>query len=280
VTASTLLIDVDSLAQALQAEGVTLLDARWRLGGPPGRNEYLAGHIPHAVFVDIDADVCGPPGQGGRHPLPDRRGLQEALRRAGVTNDKPVVVYDFGDGMAAARTWWTLRWAGHPDVRVLDGGFPAWQRAGLPIEAGHVEAAAGDFTVRPGQMRVIDSSGAAAQPATGVLLDARAPQRFRGETEPIDPVAGRVPGARNVPYADLVEPDGRLRTADELRARFALAGISHGTDTAAYCGSGVTAAHTVLALTVAGIDDPGLYVGSWSEWLTDPSRPVAVGEDT
>ncbi len=285
MTVSTPLIDVDSLAATLEVETAsspapTLLDVRWRLGGPPGRNEYLAGHIPSAAFVDLDIDLCGLPGAAGRHPLPDPALLQKALRAAGVTAQRPVVVYDGGDGQAASRAWWTLRWAGHPDVRVLDGGYPAWERAARSIAVGAVAHQPGDFEVRPGHRRVLDASAAAAQPATGVLIDARARQRYRGEVEPIDPVPGHVPGARNVPLTDLVRPDGRLRSADELRARFALVGISEGTKTAAYCGSGVAAAHTVLALTVAGFADPGLYVGSWSHWVTDPSRPIAVGDET
>ena len=256
----------------------TVLDVRWRLGGPSGRAGFDAGHVPGAVFVDLDAELCGPPGAGGRHPLPDPGAVQRVLRAAGVRGDRPVVAYDGGDGMAAARLWWTLRWAGHPDVRVLDGGFPAWERAGQPVESGAAAARPGDFTVEGGRMPVLDASGAAAMARDGVLVDARTAARFRGETEPVDPVAGRVPGARSVPYADLVEADGRLRSAADLRSTFARAGIATGTATGAYCGSGVTAAHTVLAMTVAGIPDPALYVGSWSEWITDPARPVATGD--
>ncbi|HEY7813943.1 MAG TPA: sulfurtransferase, partial [Nakamurella sp.] len=224
---------------------------------------------------DLDTDLCGPPGAGGRHPLPEASQLQAAVRQAGVRGDRPVVAYDYGDGMAAARFWWTLRWAGHGDVRVLDGGFPAWVAAGLPVvtEVGAPEI--GDFMVRPGRLPVLDADGAAALAQTGVLIDARVGARFRGETEPIDPVAGRVPGAVNVPYAELVQPDGRLLSADELRSRF---GISAGTRVGAYCGSGVTAAHTILALAAAGVEDPELYAGSWSNWITDPNRPIATGE--
>jgi len=255
-----------------------VLDVRWRLGGPPGRSEFDAGHVPGAVFVDLDAQLCGPPGAGGRHPLPDPAALQRVLRAAGVRGDRPVVAYDGGDGMAAARMWWTLRWAGHLDARVLDGGFPAWVRDGLPVETVAGAPEPGDFTVVAGGMPVLDAAGAAAVARDGVLVDARTAVRFRGEAEPVDPVAGRVPGARNLPYADLVEPDGRLLPADDLRSAFAKTGVSAGTATGAYCGSGVTAAHTVLAMTVAGVDRPALYAGSWSEWITDPSRPVATGD--
>jgi thiosulfate/3-mercaptopyruvate sulfurtransferase len=264
---------------------ITVLDVRWRLGGPPGRIDYDAGHVPGAAFLDLDDDLCGPPGAAGRHPLPDPSRLQAALRGAGVRAGRAVVVYDYGDGLAAARAWWTLRWAGHRDVRVLDGGYPAWLAAHGPVEVGgdgpvgvSGEAAReGDFTVSPGGMPVLDADQAG---RTAVLLDARQGPRFRGETEPIDAIAGHIPGARSVPYADLVEPDGRLRTADALRDRFAAAGAKEGTAVAAYCGSGVTAAHTVLALAEAGIDGAGLYVGSWSNWITDPDRPIATGDDS
>jgi len=255
----------------------TLLDVRWRLGGPHGRKDYLAGHIPGATFVDLDADVCGPPGGGGRHPLPDLDALQAALRTAGVTNERPVVVYDAGDGMPAARLWWTLRWAGHPDVRVLDGGFVAWQRAGLPIETGERRVQRGDFTVVPGNLPALDADGAAAYARRGALFDARTAARFRGENEPIDPVAGRIPGAGSLPYADLVRADGMLLPAEELRKAMTQAGVPESGTVGAYCGSGVTAAHTVWAMTVAGLESPALYIGSWSEWIRDPSRPVATG---
>jgi thiosulfate/3-mercaptopyruvate sulfurtransferase len=260
---------------ALQHElpDVTVLDVRWRLGSAgEGRARYDEDHLPGAAFIDVDAELCGPPGAGGRHPLPDVAILQDALRRAGVSADRPVVVYDYGDGLAAARAWWTLRWAGHPSVRVLDGGHAAWIAAGLPTSDGPAASADSGFAVSPGHLRVLDAEEAAASP---VLIDARQPPRYRGETEPIDPIAGHIPGAVNVPYADLVEADGRLRSAEALRSRFGQS--FSGTAVAAYCGSGITAAHTVLALAEAGIDDAGLYVGSWSHWVTDPSRPISTG---
>jgi thiosulfate/3-mercaptopyruvate sulfurtransferase len=233
--------------------------------------------VPGAVFVDLDADLCGPPGSAGRHPLPDPPALQAALRAAGVRQDRPVVAYDDGDGQAAARLWWTLRWAGHPDVRVLDGGWAAWRAAGLPEQTGAHIAEEGDFVVVPGNMPVLDADDAAAYARRGALLDARVAPRYVGDIEPIDPVAGHIPGARNVPHAELVDA-GRLRAAAELRTRFAAVGAAAG-PLGAYCGSGVTAAHTVLALTVAGFDDPALYVGSWSNWVADPARPIGTGED-
>lgn len=259
-----------------------IIDVRWRLGGPSGRLDYEAGHIPGAMYVDLDSELCGPPGPAGRHPLPDVDDLQRVLRAVGVSSARPVVVYDYGDGMAAARAWWTLRWVGHPDVRVIDGGYAAWTAAGLPISTDPSDGgdfASGDFTVVPGGMPMLDAAEAAVAAKSGVLIDARQAPRYRGETEPIDPVAGHIPGARNVPYADLVEADGRLHAVGSLRSRFSAAGVS-GTDIAAYCGSGVTAAHTVLALAEAGFGDAGLYVGSWSNWVADPDRPVATGGES
>ncbi|BCJ72954.1 sulfurtransferase [Catellatospora sp. IY07-71] len=266
----TPLISVAELGDRLRSgQPTTVLDVRWRLSGPPGRDDYEAGHLPGAVFVDLDRDLCGPPGAGGRHPLPHPEALEGALRAAGVREGRPVVVYDAGDGMAAARAWWTLRWAGHADVRVLDGGFAAWAAADGAITTAPVSAERGDVTVRPGAMPVLDAAGAAALAEHGALLDARVAPRFRGETEPVDPVAGHIPGARNLPYGELVNADGTLRA--DLPEVFAdLAGEPVG----AYCGSGVTAAHTVLALHAAGRTDAQLYVGSWSHWITDPARPV------
>jgi thiosulfate/3-mercaptopyruvate sulfurtransferase len=270
------LVTVPELADAMaSAQPPTVLDVRWRLTGPPGRGDYEAGHLPGAAFVDLDAQLSGPPGTGGRHPLPDPEALQDVLRAAGVRNDRAVVVYDAGDSQAAARLWWTLRWAGHPSVRVLDGGFAAWRAGKRPVEPGTVTPPRGDFTVRPGKLPVLDAPDAAKLPCRGVLLDARVPARYRGEVEPIDKVAGHIPGAVNLPTAELVGPDGHLLAPQALRDRFAAVGVREDRPVGAYCGSGVTAAHTVLALTVAGVPDPALYVGSWSHWITDPDRPVA-----
>jgi len=279
-TVGVALIDVPTLARLLAgSRPPAVIDVRWRLGAPPARPAYLDGHIPGAAFLDLDRDLSGEPGPGGRHPLPPPRRLEAALRRAGVRENQPVVVYDGGDGQPAARLWWTLRWAGHSDVAVLDGGYAAWVADGRPIEPGEAEPPYGDFTVRPGQLPVADAAGARRLAAgEGVLLDARVPERYRGETEPIDPVAGHIPGAVNLPAGRLAGVDGRLRAPDELRAIFDAAGVRAGGPVGAYCGSGVTAARTVLALHTAGFDDAALYVGSWSEWITDSSRPVARGE--
>ena len=256
---------------------LTVLDVRWRLGGPPGRELYAAGHIPGAAFVDLDRDLAGPPGAGGRHPLPATGDFERAMRRAGVTDGRPVVVYDDADSTAAARAWWLLRYFGHQSVRVLDGGFRAWTAAGQPAgPAAYFHGAAGDFTARPGQLDLLDAGGAASLARSGLLLDARAGDRYRGETEPIDPVAGHIPAAVSAPTSENVNSDGKFRPTAELAARFRALGATGERPVGAYCGSGVTAAHEVLALALAGIP-AALYVGSWSDWITDPSRPVATG---
>ncbi|MFC0531139.1 sulfurtransferase [Phytohabitans kaempferiae] len=271
-----LIADPALLATELRSDiPPTLIDVRWRLAGPPGRDDYAAGHLPGAVFLDLDADLCGPPGDGGRHPLPDPANLQRVLREAGVREGHPVVAYDLGDGLSAARAWWTLRWAGHATVRVLDGGYPAWVAAGLPVTTEVPSPEPGDITVRPGGLPVLDAEAAGRLASEGVLVDVRAAPRYRGEVEPVDPVAGHIPGAVNLPTTDHLEADGRLRAAGAIRSRFAEAGVDEGVRVGAYCGSGITAAHTVLALHLAGRTDAALYVGSWSEWITDPDRPVA-----
>ncbi|MFC7613847.1 sulfurtransferase [Actinokineospora soli] len=260
-----------------------LLDVRYRLGGPNGRPEHLAGHVPGAVFIDLDADLAAPPGDGGRHPLPDPAVLERALRAAGVREDRPVVVYDGDNGAAAARAWWLLRWAGHDQVAVLDGGYAAWTAAGLPVATGEETPEPGDITVRPGGMPVLDADEAAALARTGVLLDARAPERYRGEVEPLDPKAGHIPGALNAPFAGNTDAEGRWRSPEELADRFTALGVTGDKPVGAYCGSGVTAASVVLALEVAGVTSPSapaaLYAGSWSHWCVDPERPVATGAE-
>ncbi|MGW3246023.1 sulfurtransferase [Streptomyces sp. NPDC001070] len=254
-----------------------LLDVRYERGGPSGRVAYEAGHIPGAVYVDLEAELAGPAGAGGRHPLPDAGVLAEAMRQAGVSGDSRVVAYDGGQGWAAARAWWTLRWAGHRDVRVLDGGLPAWTSAGGALTADAAVPDRGDFEAVPGALPVLSADDAAARARTGVLLDARAAERYRGEVEPLDPVGGHIPGAVSAPTAENVTADGTFRAARDLADRFAALGVTAGGGTVGvYCGSGVSAAQQVLALAVAGID-AALYVGSWSEWSADPARPVATG---
>ena len=281
--AGTILITVTELADALASPAPpALLDVRYRLGGPPGIGLYQAGHIPGAVFTDLDRDLAAPPGPGGRHPMPAAAAFEAAMRRAGVRTGYPVVSYDDGDSTVAARAWWTLRYFGHDQVRVLDGGLRAWVAAGQPVTAEEPSAAAGDFTAVPGNLPVLDAAGAAALARSGVLLDARAGERYRGETEPIDPVAGHIPGALSAPTAGNVDADGRFLPPAELRQRFTRLGVRFGAESSvpigAYCGSGVTAAHEVLALSLAGVP-AALYVGSWSGWTADPGRPVATGPD-
>jgi thiosulfate/3-mercaptopyruvate sulfurtransferase len=271
VNADDLTIDPDDLREGLA--GTTVLDARWRLGGRPGREDYAEGHIPGAVFIDLDTELAGEPGRNGRHPLPDPARLQEALRAKGVNDTSTVVVYDAGDGQAAARAWWILRWAGHRDTRVLDGGLRAWTAKGHPTSTEESTPTRGDIHVKPGSLPTLTADEAQKIAQTGTLIDARATPRFRGETEPVDPVAGHIPGATNRPTTENSQPDGRLKPAHELNEAFSDDG-----PIGAYCGSGVTAAHTILALHRAGRTDAALYVGSWSDWITDPSRPVATGE--
>ncbi|MEU2060054.1 sulfurtransferase [Streptomyces sp. NPDC013455] len=280
----TVIITASELAQELTGgDPPVLLDVRWQLsvakaaGAPAfdGRAEYAAGHLPGAVFVDLDRELASAPGAHGRHPLPDLAEFGAAMRRAGVSATRPVVVYDGGQGWAAARAWWLLHWTGHPDVRVLDGGLPSWEGE---LSTGTPAPAEGDFRPEPRGAGLLDADAAASLARTGVLLDARAGERYRGEVEPIDRVGGHIPGAVSAPTTENVGPDGRFLPAAELRDRFKALGVSEDTEVGVYCGSGVSGAHEVLALAVAGIP-AALYVGSWSEWSADPSRPVAVGAD-
>jgi thiosulfate/3-mercaptopyruvate sulfurtransferase len=256
-----------------------VLDVRWDLSSTPPaqRDLYEQGHVPGAAFVDLDSDLAAPPGPGGRHPLPSPATFVAAMRRAGVSGDRPVVLYDAGTSLPAARGWWLLRHYGHRDVRVLDGGLTAWVATGGRVADGPEVPPPGDFAGAPGTMAVLDAAGAARIAHAGVLLDARAPERFRGDLEPMDPVGGHIPGARNLPMAAVLDPGGRFRDPAALRDGFAAAGVDSGRDVGAYCGSGITAAHTVLALELAGLRG-ALYPGSWSEWVTDPRRPVATGD--
>lgn len=266
------LISTDELAAVLGE--VTVLDVRYAMGGPPGREEHRAGHVPGAAYVDLDADLADPPGDGGRHPLPDEARFAEAMRRAGVRGDRPVVVYDDWQGRAAARAWWLLRFHGHDDVRVLDGGWTAWREDGRPVESGDVTPDPGDFSVSADkQMAVVGPDDVQ---DVEVLVDARAAERYAGETEPVDPVAGHIPGAVNVPTTENLDERGRFLPSDQLREVYARVGADAAGTVAAYCGSGVTAAHDLVAMEAAGIE-AALYPGSWSGWVTDPDRPVATG---
>jgi thiosulfate/3-mercaptopyruvate sulfurtransferase len=263
-------------------EPPVLLDVRWALTGSPGRADYEAGHLPGAVFLDVDTDLAGPAGPGGRHPLPDPAALQAALRGAGVRTAAPVVAYDAADGSVAARMWWLSRWAGHPEVAVLDGGIAAWRQAGLPVTTDLPGPRDGTITVRAGQMPVIDAAQAAALAGHGVLLDARLTPRYRGEVEPVDPRAGHVPGAHSAPFSELTDARGRWLPPSRLRELAHGWGVN-GAPVGAYCGSGINACALVLGLELAGVTTPerpaALYAGSWSQWCTDPDRPVATGPD-
>ncbi len=260
-------------------DAVVVLDVQFNLVGTPGQELYAGAHLPGAAFVDLDRDLSGPPGPAGRHPLPDPAAFEAAMRRVGVAADSAVVVYDQRTSLSAARAWWTLRYFGIRDVRVLDGGLAAWQAAGLPVTSDVPRPPPSAFRARPGQLPALDPAGAARAAREGVLLDVRSPERFRGETEPVDPVAGHIPYAANAPAAGYLADDGRFRSPQELAAFFGERGVraGDGTAVATYCGSGVTAAQAALALARIGVD-ASVYVGSWSEWIADPGRPVATGD--
>jgi thiosulfate/3-mercaptopyruvate sulfurtransferase len=272
----TVLVSADELL----ADGgrVVLLDVRWALGDDRGREKYLAGHLPGAVFIDLETELADPPSPAeGRHPLPSLQRLQSGARRWGIREGDPVVAYDTTGGLAAARAWWLLRWGGLTDVRLLDGGLDAWVAAGGALEVADVVPEPGDVTLTGGGMPVLSIDEAAALPASGgLLLDARAGERYRGEVEPIDPRAGHVPGAVSAPTNENLS-DGRFRSAAEVAERFAQLGAVTATTVGVYCGSGVTAAHQVAALAHAGIE-AALWPGSWSQWSTDPGRPAETGQ--
>jgi len=270
-------------------EPPAVLDVRWRLGGPPGIDSYLAGHLPGACFVDLDSELSGPAGSGGRHPLPDTATFEAAMRRAGLSAGQLAVSYDDEDGTIAARLWWMLKYYGHRRAAVLDGGYRGWTAAGLPVTTDVSRPPPGDFAATAvGEMPVLTPDEAQRLARSGFLLDARAGERYRGEIEPIDRIGGHIPGAISAPTRQNVGEDGRFRAPSALAARFAALGLPTSPDQAtgadgrpvvgAYCGSGVTAAHQVLALELAGLP-AALYVGSWSEWSYDHSRPVATGSE-
>lgn len=273
---SVLVSAADLLAGDLP--GAVLLDVRWALGDDRGRERYRDGHLSGAVFVDLGTELADPPSPAhGRHPLPSLQRLQASARRWGISSGDSVVAYDATGGLAAARAWWLLRWGGLTDVRLLDGGLDAWVRAGGVPATGDAVPEPGDVTLTGNGMPVLSIDEAAALPSTGVLLDARAAERYRGEVEPVDPRAGHVPGAVSAPTTDNLAPDGTFRSSDVLRERFAALGARPGRTVGVYCGSGVTGAHEVVALATAGIE-AALWPGSWSQWANDPARPVATGE--
>jgi thiosulfate/3-mercaptopyruvate sulfurtransferase len=271
-----LLLGIDDL-DGLDA---VVVDTRLALTGATGYERYDAGHIPGAAYLDVDDDLAASPGLGGRHPLPDPDRFVAAVRQAGISRDTRVVAYDDGPGTAAARLWWLLRDYGHDDVLVLDGGLAAWTASGRAVSTEPVHPEPGDWVGSPGRFPVVEANDVPGVATDGVLIDVRAAERFRGDHEPIDPVAGRIPGAVNAPFTENTDGIGRFLPDEELRSRFESLGVRSDVAVAAYCGSGVTATQTLLALRLAGFDDAALYPGSWSGWITDPSRPIVRDQAT
>ncbi|QNH75073.1 sulfurtransferase [Pseudomonas protegens] len=279
------LISPLALDQKKQQPGLVILDCRFALEDPDyGQRSYADGHIAGAHFADLNRDLSGPVIKGvtGRHPLPDPAQLLARLQAWGIDNDSEIVLYDDGPGAFAARAWWLLAWLGKRDgVFMLDGGLKAWHAAGLPLSLDAPEAVAGQFTGQPDHSLLLDAEHLRQRlgQADLTLLDARGLPRFRGEVEPIDPVAGHIPGAQCAAFTDNLDSDGRFLPAQQLKQRFAekLAGRSP-EHLVAYCGSGVTACHNLFALCLAGYPLARLYAGSWSEWITDAQRPVATGD--
>jgi len=265
---------------AMAPPPLVVVDCRFNLLKPDaGRAAYQAGHIPGAFYADLDRDLSGPRGpQTGRHPLPDPEQLRELFGRFGITAHTRVVAYDEGSGGLAARLWWLLRWMGHQSVVLLDGGLAAWQKAGLPLTQTAPVAGHNDFDGQPGQMPVLHTAQVSAALLENAiqLLDMRAEERFLGQVEPIDPVAGHIPGALNVPFSGNLDAGNRFQTAEQLAQRYAplVTGRKPGR-IVCMCGSGVTACHGIFALELAGMPGAALYPGSWSEWIRSPERPVA-----
>lgn len=283
---SDVLVSAAALGEALAAgrfaDGgpVRVLDVRWRLDRPDGLPEYRAGHIPGAQYVDLDHELAahGEP-TDGRHPLPPVEALQDAARRWGIDDGDTVVVYDDLKNLSSARAWWLLRYAGVADVRLLDGSLRAWTDAGFEVETGDAAPPApGSVTLTYGALPVLSLEEVSGFADAELLLDARAAERYRGDVEPIDPRAGHVPGAVSAPTTENVGPDGRFAEPEDLRARFVALGALPGVEVGVYCGSGVTAAHEAVALTLAGFT-PRVFPGSWSQWSNHPELPVATGSD-
>ena len=279
----TTVIDAAALDGLVKRGGAMLFDCRFDLADPSaGRARYRAGHLPGAVFLDLERDLSGSPnGRNGRHPLPARDIWAERLASAGLDRGRQAVAYDDAGGAFAARAWWLLRWLGHEAVAVLDGGVQAWARAGLPLTDRTEPPRRGDFVAAAAAgMPVVQADAIAASLAARDLLviDARAPERFRGDPHPLDPVAGRIPGARNRFFRDNLRPDGCFKPAATLAAEYrGLIGERPVAQAVLQCGSGVTAAHDLLAMHHAGLPGAALYPGSWSEWISDPARPVERG---
>lgn len=276
------LIRVGQLADRLADANTLVFDCRFDLNDPDnGRKDYDTGHIPGARYAHLNDNLAGPVGLGtGRHPLPDVDVFITWLREQGLCNRHQVVIYDDSAGAMAARLWWMLRhWLGHTATAVLDGGWNAWAEAGLPVESARPETVPGDFAARPDTSRVVDSDTVAQRLNQGsaCLIDARMPRRFRGEMEPLDPAAGHIPGARNVPFTANLAASGRFAEPGTLRSQYQQVLEHHApADTICSCGSGVTACHNLLAMDLAGLSGAQLYVGSWSAWCSDPARPIVT----
>lgn len=271
-------VDASWLAEHVDDPLVRVVDCRWSLDGTEGFDTYVSGHVPGATFVDLDRELSGRPGgTAGRHPLPAPEDFASAMSRAGVGDDTTVVAVDTAGGAIAARLVWMLRVVGRP-AAVLDGGLAAWPGG---LEAGEVTPPPAHFTPRPWPAEAVADADdvVRAVASGGLVVDARAPERYRGDVEPVDPRPGHVPGAVSLPFADNVTASARLRPDVELRARFSEAGGVSDRETIVYCGSGVTACHDVLAMEQAGLPRPRLFVGSWSAWSADPDRPAATGPD-
>ncbi|WP_426996260.1 sulfurtransferase [Pseudarthrobacter sp. N5] len=272
------LMDVSALNNRMTSgQRTVLLDVRWALGDPHGHGHYLKEHIPGAVYVDLPTQLAEPAApERGRHPLPPVDKLQEHARCWGICERDVVVAYDDSGNMSAARLWWMLRNAGLADVFLLDGGLPAWRAAGLPVEGGAEQPVIGNVTLAEGRMPAIDAARTADWALGGVLLDARAGERYRGEIEPVDPRAGHIPGAVSAPTSGNLTGDGHFLPAQELRHRFLELGVGPDVPTAVYCGSGVTAAHQIAALEIAGFS-AALFPGSFSEWSNNAANAVVTG---
>ena len=274
------LISAKTLQQLVEQQQVVVFDCRFSLAAiSAGARAYAQGHIPGGHYADLNQDLSTPhiPGKTGRHPLPNRHQWIVQVLDWGLSADQQVVVYDDAGGAIAARMWWMLQWIGHDKVAVLDGGLAAWQQAGYPLtDVVPKTASTADNSFSNLEPLVTQVMGSAVNADMQVLLDARDPARFRGEVEPIDPVAAHIPGARNYPYANNLNPDGTFRSKAELAKLFEYAGNSF-LPVISYCGSGVTACHNILAMKHAGLTVPVLYAGSWSEWVADGKRSVATG---
>lgn len=278
-SSDAVLISLAELAELLDSvQPPVVADVRWTVNGPPGKPDFVASHIPGAVWVDLETQLTGPPGVGGRHPLPVVAVFEQAMRDIGVRQDSLVVAYDAATSQAAARLWWLLTDAGHRYVRVLNGGLAAWRAAGLPTVSGPGDPPPrGDFIARPGQrpqLNAAEISALLGRPEARTLIDVRAAERYSGQHEPIDPVAGHIPGAVNLPATANLQADGRFLPPAEIARLYAEAGGRE--DAVLYCGSGITASHSLLALESAGLT-AAIYPGSWSDWISDPSRPIATG---